>query len=278
MKPWQTAFIERYQLSTDYIKDAAPIVAWLNQQVSSAVRPYCLGINGAQGSGKSTLAAYLVEHLNDSGYRTDRVSLDDFYLSSNERKQRASQVHPLFATRGVPGTHDTALVQQVLADFKQRRSLLLPRFDKAIDEPCATYLWPKHQQPLDILIFEGWCVGITAQSNEQLSGPINQLECEDDKNGHFRALVNAFLATDYQPLFSHLDNLIYLDVGHFERVFKWRLQQEKQLIARTGKGMSDQQIKYFIMFFQRLTEHGFDVLPHFCDLHVKVLENHRFTL
>ncbi|NOU49722.1 kinase [Pseudoalteromonas sp. JBTF-M23] len=278
MKPWQTAFIEQYRLSTDYIKDAAPIIAWLEQQINHSVRPYCLGINGAQGSGKSTLAAYLVAHLNESGYRAATVSIDDFYLSSNERKKRARQLHPLFATRGVPGTHDVALGQQVLADFKQGSSLQLPRFDKATDEPCATYLWPKHQQPLDILVFEGWCVGIAAQSNEQLIDPINQLEREDDENGHFRTLVNAFLASDYQPLFAHLDNLIYLDVGHFERVFKWRLQQEKQLIARTGKGMSERQIKYFIMFFQRLTEHGFDVLPQLCDLHVKALETHRFML
>ena len=37
------------------------------------------------------------------------LSLDDLYLPKAERLRLARDVHPLLATRGVPGTHDVAL-------------------------------------------------------------------------------------------------------------------------------------------------------------------------
>ena len=33
----------------------------------------------------------------------------------------------------------------------------------------------------DIVIFEGWCVGVTPQKNKDLLAPINTLEKEKDK-------------------------------------------------------------------------------------------------
>jgi D-glycerate 3-kinase len=70
---------------------------------------FVLGLCGAQGSGKSTLAAALARMLARDGTRTAILSLDDIYLTRAERLQLAREVHPLFATRGAPGTHDVAL-------------------------------------------------------------------------------------------------------------------------------------------------------------------------
>src|SRR5688572_25477505 len=68
-----------------------------------------LAITGAQGAGKTTLLGELPRVLNDAGgYRVAALSLDDFYLTRAERLVLARDVHPLFVTRGVPGTHDVA--------------------------------------------------------------------------------------------------------------------------------------------------------------------------
>ena len=58
-------------------------------------------------------------------------------------------------------------------------------------------------------------------------------------------------------IFSLIDKLIFLKVPSFKHVYKWRLLQEKKL-RLTGKGkktMSDNQIKRFIMFYERITKH-----------------------
>ncbi len=68
-----------------------------------------IGIAGAQGSGKSTLVRDLAERLAGDGLRVATLSLDDLYLTRAVRQDLAARVHPLFATRGVPGTHDVAL-------------------------------------------------------------------------------------------------------------------------------------------------------------------------
>ena len=48
------------------------------------------------------------------GLRAAILSLDDIYLSGADRLQRANTIHPLLATRGVPGTHDVGLGLQLL--------------------------------------------------------------------------------------------------------------------------------------------------------------------
>jgi len=53
------------------------------------------------------LATYLFSILGDG---VEVLSLDDFYLGHAARLQLARDIHPLLATRGVPGTHDIAFL------------------------------------------------------------------------------------------------------------------------------------------------------------------------
>ena len=63
----------------------------------------------------------------------------------------------------------------------------------------------------------------------------------------------------------------------FKYVFKWRLLQEKKLrITFKGKKiMSDQQIKKFIMFYERLTKHMLKTLSKKADTTIKIDTKHR---
>jgi D-glycerate 3-kinase len=72
-------------------------------------KPLIVGINGAQGSGKSTLCKFLEVLLVEHNQVGITLSLDDLYLTRAERLAAAADDHPLFATRGVPGTHDVEL-------------------------------------------------------------------------------------------------------------------------------------------------------------------------
>ena len=51
--------------------------------------------------------------------------------------------------------------------------------------------------------------------------------------------------------------------GSFKYVFKWRLLQEKKLrvMSKGKKTMTDQQIRNFIMYYERLTKHMLKIFP-----------------
>jgi pantothenate kinase-related protein Tda10 len=90
--------------AADLAERLAPLVA----AAAAHARPLVVGLTGPQGSGKSTLAARLPDLLAAAGLNAGVLALDDLYLTKAERQRLAADVHPLFATRGVPGTHDVA--------------------------------------------------------------------------------------------------------------------------------------------------------------------------
>jgi D-glycerate 3-kinase len=238
--------------------------------------PFVLGVCGAQGSGKSTLAEGLTQRLTAKGLRAATLSIDDLYLSRAERARLGAIVHPLFVTRGVPGTHDAALGLHLLDAVRAGADVVLPRFDKATDDPAPTGTPVKG--PLDVLIFEGWCVGARAQDDAALLTPVNALEAERDPEVTWRRFVNLALATDYADLFARIDRLVLLAAPGFEVVRDWRIQQEHELRRRVGEGartMRDDEIGVFIQHYERLTRHILSDMPAYADLTLRLDEQRR---
>ena len=135
---------------------------------------------------------------------------------------------------------------------------------------------PTHH-PSNIVIFEGWCVGAEPQKKKDLLVPINVLEKHEDKNKIWRNRVNKELKKDYKNVFKLLDKIIFLRVPSFKYVFKWRLLQEKKLriTSKGKKTMSNNQIKRFIMFYERLTKHMLKNLAHKSDTIIKIDNKHK---
>lgn len=233
---------------------------------ATAKRPFVLGICGAQGSGKSTLSDGLAERLRADGLSVAVLSLDDLYLTREQRQDLARTVHPLLATRGVPGTHDVALGLAVLDGLAQPGPVALPRFDKAVDTRAAEPV--RVEGPVDVVLFEGWCVGAVPQDAAALANPVNDLERTRDRDGRWRHYVNAALAGDYQRLFARIDALVLLAAPDFTIVRDWRIEQEESLRRTlraagrpTDTTMSDEQVAGFIQFYERLTRHILAEMP-----------------
>jgi D-glycerate 3-kinase len=220
--------------------------------------PLIVGINGAQGSGKSTLAKMLEVLLVEHNQRAVTLALDDLYLTRAERQQAAADHHPLFATRGVPGTHDVALGSELLEGLRDGRHVTLPRFDKARDDRAPDGVLVT--APVDVVLFEGWCVGAVPQPAAALRTPINALEAGEDADGTWRREVNRRLATDYAELFGRIDWLLMLKVGGWDEVRANRRRQE----AKLGTGpavMDDAALDRFLMHYERLTRWQFAEMP-----------------
>jgi len=245
--------------------------------------PFLLGINGAQGTGKSTLAAYLALALRESdGGTVALLSIDDFYLTKAERQRLSRQVHPLLAVRGVPGTHDVPRLRDCLDRLRELQSgehCTLPRFDKSTDDRADPAAWPEVEGPVDLIILEGWCVGSVAESGAALDAPVNALERDRDPDGRWRRYVNERLQGDYADIFAELDALVVLQAPGLDAIVRWRIEQEHKLAAsadsRASGIMSDEEVRAFIQYFERITLHNLDVVRSNADIVLELDEYHR---
>ena len=232
-----------------------------------------LGIGGGQGAGKSTLASLLVEATEALGRRAISVSLDDFYLTRSERQTLAQDVHPLLATRGVPGTHDVALARQTLDSLLEVGDCQVPVFDKSIDD--RTEVGRTVSGPFDLVVFEGWCVGAPPEPAARLLEPINELERVEDPSGRWRAHVNDALENDYPALWNCLETLLFLKVPDMAAVIRWRTEQEQAHPAE--RRMNDDAIARFVAHYERLTRWMAEAMPRRADLLALLDEAHRLA-
>ncbi|MGB7654169.1 MAG: kinase [Novosphingobium sp.] len=230
-----------------------------------------VGLCGAQGSGKSTLAAALVAELGANGLPAATLSLDDIYLTRAERQQLASSIHPLLATRGVPGTHDVALGLQTIAALKRGEAVALPRFDKGLDDRAPQASWPRAPAQCRVLLLEGWCVGAVPQATAALASPINALEEREDAQGIWRSYANSALAGPYRDLFCAIDLLILLAAPGWDVVAQWREEQELPLRrARAAQAMDPAALASFIQHYERLTRWILEEMPQRADVVVQL--------
>ena len=217
----------------------------------SAQQAIIVSIAGAQGTGKSTMSRLLASMLQDCfNTSTTILSLDDFYLPLEYRQQIAADIHPLLSVRGVPGTHDLALMEKVLADLLQGRSVEVPVFDKGEDDRNSRW---QAAEPATVILCEGWCWGAVPEPQERLMHPINDLERTQDPAGLWRRYVNEQLS-QYQSVF-RASAQVFFRAPSVEAIVRWRFQQEQELASRGGgsKVMSEMEVRQFVAYYERIT-------------------------
>ena len=257
-----------------------PISKMINDEYLKKKQTRIIGLTGGQGTGKSTISNILKIILKET-YNLETVifSIDDFYKTLQERKNMSDKISDLFLTRGVPGTHDTKMLYRCLKNLKTKKfkKMRIPKFDKSIDDRLRQNKWIKVKRKPNIVIFEGWCVGVVSQKKKDLIIPVNKLEKQKDRKKIWRRQVNLELKKNYKKIFDLIDKLIFLKVPGFKFVFRWRLLQEKKLriTSKGNKTMSDKEIKNFIMYYERLTKHMLKTLPETADTVISIDKKHR---
>ena len=265
---------------TSLKRDYIPMSFWIEKKYKEKGKTLFLGLSGGQGSGKTTIAGILKIILRKFFKRkVYTISIDDFYKTLNERNKMSQKIHPLFKTRGVPGTHDINLIRKFFTFVKRIKfkKFKTPKFDKSIDDRIKKEYWTSIKKRPEIIILEGWCVGAKPQSNSLIKNSINILEKNEDKNLAWRNYVNKKLKNEYKKIFSMIDHLIFIKVPNFNMVLKWRLLQERKLKKKSylnKKIMSHAQIKRFVMFYERITLQMIKDLNKYASLVILLKKNH----
>jgi D-glycerate 3-kinase len=259
-----------------------PVSFWIAKKADNK-KPYFVGLAGGQGTGKTTISS-IIKIILEKYFKLKvfKISIDDFYKTRKERIALSKKVHPMLLTRGVPGTHDINMMLDFFKKSKAKKfkSMKLPNFNKAIDDRFPKNKWNTINKRPDVIIFEGWCVGATAETNKSLKKSINSMEKANDHKLVWRKYVNQQLKTKYKKLYSQLNCMIYLKAKNFSLLQKWRLKQEHKLWLKTKKKgghkiMSKGDVINFMQTYQRITQNMFKNMPKYASIILNLNSNHQ---
>ena len=225
-----------------------PVALDLAKARSKSSRTLIQGILGGQGTGKSTLCEILKSILNYLGFSVANLSIDDLYLTHFQRQELRKQ-DPRLIWRGPPGTHDVNLGLSVMEECLQGETdceILMPRFDKSAYNGSGDRTNPQAVAKPDILLFEGWFVGVRPLADDCFDNCPSPIITEEDKQ--FARDNNSRLAA-YVPLWDRLDSLIVLYPEDYRLSQQWRKDAERKMKAMGKAGMSDEEIDRFVEYF-----------------------------
>ena len=225
-------------------------------------------IAGSQGSGKSSLSKLIKLYLEKFCYKSVVIiSMDDFYLSKSQRTQLSKNIHPLFLTRGVPGTHDLELMNKKIKQILNKEfPIYLPIFDKVSDSRKRTY---KKILKADVVIFEGWCAGSQPVDLNYLQKNFNNLEKHKDKNFIWRNSYNKYL-NEYQKLFSQFNFFIYFQFNQWDHVLNWKYKQELELRDKKKDLGLKKYLREFIQYYEKVSKWMHLKVPKYCNILIKL--------
>jgi|GEM_PF-27379 len=226
----------------------APIIAQEKQKLG---RPLILGILGGQGTGKSTVCELLVKILKRE-HRLNAItfSLDDLYLPLTEREYIRDYIDSRLDRRGPPGTHDIFLGLELFNQVSSGKyNIYIPRFDKKLHNGQGERIKPyKVSEKIDIVLFEGWFVGVRPIDFDQLKKQLVSIP-DNEKDIEFAKDCNRRLK-NYLPLWEQLDQLMILAPEHYSLSLQWRIEAEERL-RQPRRGISKKEIEIFVKYFWR---------------------------
>jgi D-glycerate 3-kinase len=222
-------------------------------------RPPLIAVVGAQGSGKTTLARAAAER-----FGAVQISIDDVYLTRAEREALAREVHPLFVTRGPPGTHDLVLLRQLIDALSAAGPddvTRIPDFDKRGDDRRPVADWRVARGRPSAILIDAWCLGALPEEAATLAEPVNALEADHDPEGAWRRAVNGFVGGAYADFIARFDAVLFLKAPSFDVVLDWRCQQEADLLGVAPADLPAAErarLADFIQYFERVTRRMMD--------------------
>jgi len=231
-----------------------PLAQHLAQQQEKIARTFIQGLLGGQGTGKTTLGFVLNILMRHLGKTFLSISLDDLYKTYADR-QKLRDRRPDLIWRGPPSTHDIDLGIDVLQQLRDRsldnpQPIAIPRFDKSLHNGAGDRTDPEISYGADIVLFEGWFVGMRPLPIFAFRNFVPPILSECDRNFALECNANLY---NYLPLWEYLDSLMVIIPEDYNYSLQWRIEAEHKLIAANTNikktGLSDHEIAQFVEYF-----------------------------
>ena len=201
-----------------------------------------IGISALPGTGKTTLGKWLEAISLKLNFKIAVISIDDFYLPSNEMKL-AIKNNPWNVSRGFPGSHSVKLMHEKLLNWKINGELNVPVFDKSLRNGLGDRSHWRSDKP-DLLILEGWFLGIEPLSLDSHGQSINSEKLSSHENSYRTKIQNDL--NEYLDVWSLIDNIWHLKPLNFEYMNLWKSNQEKEMLQQRGNALRDEKLSNFL--------------------------------
>jgi len=216
-----------------------------------------IGISALPGTGKTTLGKWLEAISLKLDFKIAVISIDDFYLPSDEMKL-AIKNNPWNVSRGFPGSHSVKLMHEKLFNWKINGELNVPVFDKSLRNGLGDRSHWRSDNP-DLLIIEGWFLGIKPFSDDFNHQHINLAELSSQESFYIDKIQNNL--NKYLDTWKLIDNIWHLKPLKFEYMNMWKINQEKEMFLQKGNALQDEKLSNFLrMLNVSIPQKSFDVI------------------
>jgi D-glycerate 3-kinase len=201
-----------------------------------------IGISALPGTGKTTLGKWLEEISLNLNFKISVISIDDFYLPSDEMKL-AIKNNPWNVSRGFPGSHSVKLMYDKLLNWKINGELNVPVFDKSLRNGLGDRSHWRCDDP-DLVILEGWFLGIEPCSIGIKDKHVQSAVLNSNESAYTIKIQKSL--NEYLGVWSLIDNIWQLKPLKFEYMNMWKSFQEKEMLLQKGNALQDEKLSNFL--------------------------------
>ena len=236
---------------------ALPLLSQAYQFQNNFSSRKIIGLSALPGTGKTTLGQWLEAISIKLNFKIAVISIDDFYLPSDEMKL-AIKNNPWNVSRGFPGSHSVKLMHEKLLKWKINGELDVPVFDKSLRNGLGDRSHWRSDNP-DLLILEGWFLGIEPSSIDEYSPLISSTKFSP-REFSYRLKIQKNL-NEYLDVWSLLENIWQLKPLKFEYMNMWKSNQEKEMFLQKGTALQNEKLSNFLRMLNVSIPHkSFDVI------------------
>ena len=150
------------------------------------------------------------------------------------------------------------LAQELFTALLTSSPTSIPSYDKSLFSGSGDRVPPSQwktinglsQPKIQVIIFEGWCVGFRSLSTSAVEAKIAAAALDPKSTLPKHKLEHLQFVNEklkgYDVMTDAFDAFIHIDAAETNFVYKWRLEQEAALWRDKGTGMSDDRVVKFV--------------------------------
>ena len=149
-------------------------------------------------------------------------------------------------------------MHEKLLNWKINGELNVPVFDKSLRNGLGDRSHWRLDNP-DLLILEGWFLGIKPYSIDINDRPINTIDLSLHESSYVLKIQNNL--KEYLDIWSLIDNIWHLKPLKIEYMNIWKTNQEKEMFLQKGNALIDEKLSNFLRMLNVSIPHkSFDVI------------------